>query len=826
MEIMVKHVVKNLFAKPFRTFLICFCIAVCAFSALLCLDMRGSLEKIVRNMLTQVTGSADILMADELGLTQEKVTVSVSSQALLVSQRTDGRVSIPEGFVGYFHTDHFTVEAFDFETAYRMRLLPETLALSSDEAAVSSAFSQKFGLREGDSITLTSDGGEETEYLIKEVLPDQGMVNGQSTVILHPEGLKKLIFDETIVYDLAYIDVLDDEHVKEAAEELQKKDYRAEVTVILDDAELKTMMKMVTMMFLLMFAVCFLLVIFVTISVTGRVVNERISVVGTFRSLGLSKNRTTFFLLLESGFYGVIGGVFGCLLYKAVRGLLFSSLITVDTNMAVELDYGQTGFIAYLAVILGAVFVECICSIKEILKTSQMAIRDIIFDNKDTEYRFPRRQLLVGLFLLAMAAGGCVVGMFWVKSAPILLIGFVSGIVSAALLFPQILHGASLLFGRIFKRLKKPVARFASTEMYARKSTVGSSVLCVTSAALSLILFFFMTCLEAVYDLNAYDCDLKADTDNATKSAMYAYIGDLDGVKETEILYNVERNVMIGERKETVTVFGQPEGGFQLFTGIQGLPKQMEEGTFYMDKMLAEKAGIHVGEKVTCVFDADSFLPVSRTLTLAGTIDSYEYDTTSRSIVITKDLFIDIFHDYPGQILIRCEEPENVEKVRETITKISGQALSLVETIAEYKAGWQGKREGLTKILVLVIGLGVGLTVIGMISNQLIGFEGRKRECAVLASVAMDRSQIARVFLLESMLMSFTALCTAFPAAYLLFQPLKSLMTILMGELRVAYDAKAYAGFLILLWVVYSLVALFPVRALKKMKIAEQIRYE
>ena len=53
MRIMIKHTLKNIFSKPLRTLLLFVCIASCSFSALLCIDMSGSMEYLVKNLLTQ-----------------------------------------------------------------------------------------------------------------------------------------------------------------------------------------------------------------------------------------------------------------------------------------------------------------------------------------------------------------------------------------------------------------------------------------------------------------------------------------------------------------------------------------------------------------------------------------------------------------------------------------------------------------------------------------------------------------------------------------------------------------------------------------------------
>ena len=71
-------------------------------------------------------------------------------------------------------------------------------------------------------------------------------------------------------------------------------DAYADVTtqdLFLSDSDMK-LLDEIKAVFYLMFVITFLLVIFVTASICNRIVNERMSFIGTLRSLGMSTSRT------------------------------------------------------------------------------------------------------------------------------------------------------------------------------------------------------------------------------------------------------------------------------------------------------------------------------------------------------------------------------------------------------------------------------------------------------------------------------------------------------------------------------------------------------
>ena len=258
MWIMTKHMLKNIFAKPFRTLLLVFCIASFVFTAMLCMDMSGSLQYLVKSMLTMSTGSSDIIMADPMGMDEEIFSISQPIDYVLVANKTSGFTEVPKGFYNYFHTDTFDVMTMDFSAAKQMKLIKEKLSLGEGEAAVSSLFAENFGIKKGDTLTLYSDAKEEVLYDVAVVLPDYGVTAQKAVVLLSGEGFGRLDYDGVIDYTNGYVDVRQDEQINTVAKELQDKDYRAVVTKILDGEEMKAMSRILTMVFLLMFAICFL----------------------------------------------------------------------------------------------------------------------------------------------------------------------------------------------------------------------------------------------------------------------------------------------------------------------------------------------------------------------------------------------------------------------------------------------------------------------------------------------------------------------------------------------------------------------------------------
>ena len=130
-------------------------------------------------------------------------------------------------------------------------------------------------------------------------------------------------------------------------------------------------------------------------------------------------------------------------------------------------------------------------------------------------------------------------------------------------------------------------------------------------------------------------------------------------------------------------------------------------------------------------------------------------------------------------------------------------------------------------VVTAIIVIALGMTAIGMISNLLIGFEGRKKECAVLLSTAMGKAKLSGILFKEVLITSITASASGTVIGSLLTLVIKAALDnseVLVVD--IAVDPVKSILFFVLLAIVFTVTVLFPMRNLRKMKISEQIKYE
>lgn len=817
MRLIFKHIFKDIMAHKLRTLLLMLCIIVCSFTAMLCFDLSGSLRTMLKGLFATVAGSSDLQIQTKSPVGEDFADGAPDCNILRMGGTTcyfDRRI---DSDYSYVNRGQAMVMAVDPDEGRNMGVIRDDIVIGSKKVGIGKAFAEEFGFEVGDKIVLHGDRDIPVEFTVGSLEEKQGIfAMDDNTIVISIEDMGEMTLGGVAEITSVMVDVKDDSRIKDAENFFKEKYPTAEVTNFLEDKDLENSIKSISRVFLILFALCMLLVIFVTVSVSERMITDKMSVVGTFRSLGVSSAKTTFALIFENALFGLIGSCIGILLYVLVKEPLFNSMLVVDD--AIRPKVPMPKFYIYLGVVLGAVIIESLCPIKESIKALRVPIRDIIFNTKETEYKPSKVATIIGFVLLAAAA----VCFFFKDSFAMNMICFVCIIAGAALLFNYVTRAVAKLLEKLFAKLNFPIAHLAAVEAGAKKSTVGSSVLCVTAAALALVIYMFSNSLSTVYSKEVFKCDVINGL-TGTKPTMLSYIDQLEGVNQTEFFYLTSDYINFDDKEEAIYVYGWKEGGNQLVDSFDGVDNNIGADEVCLGKIIMRKYGLEVGDKVKMTFLAQGYLPIEKELTIKSRIN-IDYGTGSgTSAVLNEDTYKEIYGDHPMYLFVKGDDPKAIKK---TIQDHSADLVGMSMTSSEYMLQLTVQRASILMIIHALILIGVGLTFIGVVSNQLIGLEGRKRECAVMTSVAMPRKKLSKMFLLENMIAAGTALLFAIPIGMLMSVVFMRLMDITENVIPMTIPVVKSVFYAIFLWLIFTLVSLFPIRALKKMDVVSQLKYE
>ena len=821
MNLILKTSLKNIFGKPFRTLLVVFSIFICSMCAMVCFEFATSLKSLVIGGSSLGLSKADcLLIANDYtarGLPEGFPECTV----LEINSNSEKLYKDIEGEYAYVTYDKLTIYGLDIDAAVNMEFI-EPVKLGLKETVITKKFAENFGYKVGDKLTVHDRANEEVELDIVGISANDGknyFINKYSAFI-NKDTAKIISCGKTDV-GIVLVDVHDEAKARQAVKDLEEY-YPNSIFLnfVYDEALIEEINEYVRY-FYLVFAIAFLLVIFVTASICNRIVSERMPYVGTLRSFGMNNARTARILLLENMLYAILGCVPAIIVYGIIRHPILLSVGGVSKDGGFQTTIPPMSPLVVGGVVLGAIIIECLIPLKAILKALKTSIRDIIFDNRDTAYRFSRSGLVIGIVFVI----GAIVSGILSKNIYAAIVCLLLSVTALALLFPWVFKAVTAMVKKIADKKESAKWSLAAVEAISRKSTVGSGVLCVTAAAMSIIVF---NTVRSGMNMTVDD-DLHGDVivECEEKTKNFKFVKKLDSVTDVEFIYSYSESVQFNDIVESDTYgcafCGLPDGGYKYYTPIKGLPEKIEEGTIIVDDKCADKFGLKAGETVKLTFNPKGVLPIIREYKLVSVLkpDAFEM---SGCIYMSERDYKELFKDTPEYCLIKCGNPDYVARMIRTYAVGSYKEVQTHDEMIKEKNAQNAK---LNAVLLGIIAMAVGMTFIGMASNQLIGFEGRKKECAVLLSTSMDKKKLSGVLFCEMLITALTASVMGTLVGVLMTGIINSLMS-KSETLKIDVETNPVATllFCIFLIVAFTGTVLFPVRNLKKMKIAEQIKYE
>ena len=827
MNLIIKHSLKNIFSKPLRLLLLVFCITFASFAALLAVDMRNNIEGLMKGYMMDMIGKMDIIIMNASPEALEEVEDIADIRKVGISQA--GLYEYERDTTGYEYSfeKYIDVTAIsDMKAAYDMAFITEELEIDDGTAVISKEYAEHYGYGVGDTIELETRDEEILKLKVIKLIDIKNIIWNGEYIIVSNENLRRISCLADNDYEVWLIDVADDSRISEIADHIRSNDPGAMLEVI-SEMEDNGDIEQLYNLFYLLFLISFLLVIFVTISIAEKIVNERMSVIGTLRSLGVTQGKTAFVLLIENILYAVLGTVLGIWLYSVIKPVFLESMLTVsaDTGKAISHYITPTPFWVYLLVLLGAVIVECAYPLYELSKAVKTPIRDIIFENKDTEFRYKWSRLYTGIVLGVVA----VVAGLLVKNFFTLAVSFACGVVATAVLIPFIIRIISRLISGLCRKLSFPIAQLAAENMSRNRIIMGTAVLCVTSLTLSLLIGGVGASMLSDLDSVNYDCDVIVDIQRSDDDHTYRYIRSVEGVEETDYVYvtPVVQGAINDEKSREFTILSDTE--HSIITELPAEGYGLKDDEIVISKELAKRYKLNAGDEIRFVFNPDGDFPTERHFTIRDTMElKNSLFSGIATVVISRDLYDHAYAGRLGDILIRTSDPDalkdKIEKSSET------EALS-VETMAEREEEKKKNASGLTTVIRLIVAGSTALTLIGIAGNQSLGFITRKRETALLYSVALPRHKLKRLIFLESFFSMGISAVVAGLAAPFLYRVLAHLFDVI-GDGNMDIMTNGGIGFsnsltyMAVILIVYLLTTLIPAGYLRKMNIAEELKYE
>ena len=803
MQIFIKLILRNITIKPFRTLVIVLCLAAVSLTFSLCLTISSASKAAVEDMIRSSMGRTDITMQAERGFeTLPELPADCESLPVILA----GSYFQVHDISNYKYVQKRSVHVLgvDTERAAKFGFLPKCTAPSENEAVISYALSQRFGYDIGDEITLPCADGTEITLTVSEIVLNKNDLSVMTlAVITAPETARTVLASPGTSATIIYIDAPDGKE-SETAEQLCAAYADLHVDQVTGTPESRDSIRSVTRAFLIIFAVTLLMILFIISAFSKNIAAERLAVIGTLRSIGAEKGSTSLTLLTECAVYGMIGGIIGTVIFYALKDTFLGNMIPRLDGIGGSVSVPP--YVPVFGLVIPAV-ISCAVSFASLIRTSKMPVKDIIFGGKDNVYQPSVSGAVTGIICIFVAVI-LFMGSFGFIPSLVGLAAFVTGI---CLVLPKILSAVSKITAKHTYGGRCPVMRLALIQSGTKKTAVMGTVICTAVVMMTASIYILSRSAEGLYSVRNFNCDAVI-TNLSERSEYY----DIISADSKEFIYTAAETTEINGRLTKINIFGYDS--FEMFKGLRDLPESLGNDEIALDRQMMKRLAIHEGDSVTLTLKHDTVRPVTLTFTAVKGIDSVYFDQKCNAAVISLDTYKSVYHDYPSMLLVRGD----TELMHRQLIDKSAE----FETADEYYARMDEGSESITGLLDALAVIGILLAVISVSGQQMIGFEQRRHELAVLRSQGMSISQLSEMLLCETLLTAVLPvllyLCTGRFVILIIEHTLSSLDM----QIPISYEHLGIAEFIAVMAAAVILTVLIPIFSLKRMNTAEQLKCE
>lgn len=818
MKIILKHILRNIWEKKGRSFLIILALAVATTVFTLNLTLPGEIVLKVQETMRSVYGNVDITATTveefnidslEWGTEDIKYTGLLSLEFMLSDEQA-------------------LIYSVDIDTAKDMKLLGvDAPDLKENELIISKDQAEKHKFEKGSKISFTYED-KSYEFVVAEIVENKGI---NALAMEFPlfvgdiSDIAKIRKVEENIADTLFIDVIDDDNVKTYADYFGDKNENFMIQCVSDTETIKEQTSFISYLMLMIFAMATIMIMFVISSLNKIIVAERMPVIGTFRSIGATKGKMNAILVLENAMYGLIGGVIGAYAGYAINSNVAGLFITTSgvelTKETAKIDVGL-----FLLGVTFSVILQIIITSKAIIKANKKPIKDIIFDVHSTRYRVQKHRVIIGLVLLVLSL--VLNKIFKDINILVTILAIVLLISGVAMLVPFLLQQVSKFFAIIFKKLNWSTAYIASKNIGYNKMIVSSSRVVVVALSLMIAIITVSNSFTGLFQsfrlmVDDYDVVIQNVTKNEQEYYKLLELEEIEKIEYLHCYYDEATTYNGGKKFNNIPTFVGMKEGRKYIDELNYKIQDLSYDEILIDEVFAEKNDIQVDDYLNIDFGT---LNKELKLKVVGTVNSTYFQTTRSTIIMNYDNYIENVYGVPMQVQLKVKDGVDMEELKEKINDLLKELNLNIQTVDEYITEQEESTASIMSLFYVIIGLAVILSFIGIINNQVIGFMQRRKEIAVLNSTCMSKKQLKNMMFFETVLANIIAGVIGVITGFFATDMIDSFLKGMSMYVKVEYSFLSAGTFTLIILLVLLFTLNSPIKRLMKMNLVSEIKYE
>lgn len=657
--------------------------------------------------------------------------------------------------------------------------------LKEDECIISKRISDERNIAKGDLIDVTLFG-ETLSLKIAGICSETGLFyvdqSNQFSMIVSHECLAKF-FDIEDEYNNVVFAKAEDETIMESVKRFNdaNKDKRfvAEAMYaeeVINDQYQSFLISMYAMMIIVILT-CFVIIL----GAFSLVINERLSTIGTFLSVGSTSFRIKFLLLSESILYGVLGGVIG-----DVVGVITLRIINQKISPFAKYGVVEDFEMNVIYLIIGFVFAILLSFVSACIpvnKINKLPIKDVILNSFFVPMKVGWTNFIIGAVMLVVSIVATIADKQWTYDYAAIFA--VTGVLGIVLIATKVIEQLSKLVGHIVKN-GACTLYLAINNLRTSRVLLSNSILIIvtliSSISIGAVSDSIITGVSAAFTELSYDVTISKIHNSSESMDDDAIIEDLKNMEIVDdssinAFYDVQGTL---DDKFSVKVLGVDPEPYVDYMEYLRLDSK-ENQPVYQNFEEASNPVILVSEKVLKTLDKKVHDTIemkvdgkTEEFEIIGSIDGRMF--CSGAFVLTR--FDDLRELYD------LGEPTNI--TLKFIENNSTSCKKMKREVVDYGATVCTKEEdclqavnsmsSLCNSLSIFSKIVIVISVFGIINNMLVGLFQRKKELALLLSVGMNKAKKNKMLFMEALISFVFSIMIIVPYSFLLIRLANNLM--------------------------------------------------
>lgn len=825
MSFFIKYIIKNMFEKKGRFLLLLFSVTISTSLLIISLGLVDVIIDSYRSSNEQIYEDKDVYISSNT----DSIFFGKEDFNAIGLSNLEGEISI------------VSILNEDKEISYvNMRgkqdysgILIEGDFINNAEAfcIISERISKERNLNVGDKINIAING-DKIEFIIRGISANEGIFYGdqinQFTIVVPYKFLSEH-FNTDGLYNYMTAQISDGDHEK-VIESFNEKNNNVIATKLYDEASVLVQNSSIsTALYIMLCIVCVMSYIIIN-GAFKLIIIERMPVIGTFMSQGVTYRKIKSILLLESGLYGILGAVLGIIIGE-------SALAVLSYYSSPLLQYGiyEPYEVNVTYIISGVVFAMILSSLSAILPIlgiRKIQVKDVILNK--VEHKNEKGMIVFGIGLLLFTTGmtGFISNADWAIDLSVFTTLFV--FVGAIMITPKIVK---FITGKLANLLRKKTTLFLALNSIRTSKLLISNILMliITFVAVLMIVSTGRSMVNVVveaYENLSYDCGIvniiNSNLEKSTTDNIIEKLNNLDVVNKDTI--NPFTTLTCKVDNMSATVFGVEPQEYAEYNQYLELKSEQnkemydvfeksESQVVIITEVLAERINKKMGDTIVVEINGkkDPF-------EIVGIIDGKLLNGSS--FVIINQKYMKTIYNIKE---VNCITLEVNGKWEDAENGIQAVLYDFGASYATRDESMKVNIESNNTIVYLLSAfsyVAMFIASIGIFNNISICFQQRKKDLAIMASIGMNGKKRKHLMLAESIICTIYSIIISIPLTMILVNLASKVMKSTGLPILIELDYNAIPTFCIIELLVIYIASLSAMKKGKKLNIVEELKYE